>query len=444
MPIDAGIYSQIKPIELPNQLAQMANVMQLQHAMSQNELSKYQLSSAQRTDEQKTQLTNYLKTADPNNPNLHAELMRFGDPGIAVSKSIQDQQLHGVSMNEKQVKIAAEKKAMNDSALRDLSVNPSDAQITAHLEDRIASPLFSPVEKARTKAIADQLLALPYEKRAAMISGMGASAKDTLELTSSKPVEKTDGQRTWMEESNPRLPNFGKPITAPIQQKASPNTVYSQGQENYRANLGKFVPELGGTVTPSGKLAPVAGAAAAASNISAAKETGTVTAKNTIAAQQALPQIIDSVQKTSDVINQMIGDATVKDGKIVIPKGGKSPHPGFSVAVGASAQPGFQYIPGTDKANFYALKDQVTGDAFLQAYKDSLKGGGSITEIEGEKGTQALLRARTAQSEPEFIKAMREFQDANQKMLKRAQGAASGGSGVITHPSFPGFSIPKG
>ncbi len=43
--------------------------------------------------------------------------------------------------------------------------------------------------------------------------------------------------------------------------------------------------------------------------------------------------------------------------------------------------------------DFNAMLDQVQGGAFLQAF-ESLKGGGQITQIEGEKATQAIVRAQ--------------------------------------------------
>jgi hypothetical protein len=60
----------------------------------------------------------------------------------------------------------------------------------------------------------------------------------------------------------------------------------------------------------------------------------------------------------------------------------------------------------------------------LQAF-ESLKGGGQITQIEGEKATSALNRMNTAQSEVEFIKAAREFEEnvrTGMELAKRKTG----------------------
>jgi hypothetical protein len=121
---------------------------------------------------------------------------------------------------------------------------------------------------------------------------------------------------------------------------------------------------------------------------------------------------------TLNVIDQMIGDARIEKGKLVVPKGGRRPHPGFEGVVGMGV-PGVRFIPGTQAASFDALFRQAEGGAFLQAY-ESLRGTGQITEIEGTKATSALTRMERSQSEAEFVKAAREFADVIRGAVDRA------------------------
>jgi len=121
---------------------------------------------------------------------------------------------------------------------------------------------------------------------------------------------------------------------------------------------------------------------------------------------------------TLNVINQMIGDAKIEKGNLVIPKGGRRPHPGFEGVVGMGV-PGIRFIPGTQAASFDALFRQAEGGAFLQAY-ESLRGTGQITEIEGTKATSALTRMERSQTEVEFVKAAREFADVIRGAVARA------------------------
>lgn len=69
-----------------------------------------------------------------------------------------------------------------------------------------------------------------------------------------------------------------------------------------------------------------------------------------------------------------------------------------------------QNIPGTDQRRFGARAKQLSGQAFLQAFQ-SLKGGGQITEIEGQKATEAIGRLDTAQAPDDYRQALTELRD---------------------------------
>lgn len=85
-------------------------------------------------------------------------------------------------------------------------------------------------------------------------------------------------------------------------------------------------------------------------------------------------------------------------------------HKGRETATGLSGSlDPRNYIAGTDAKNFRVLMDQIQGSAFLKAY-ETLKGGGAITQIEGEKAERAIARLNTAQSDDEFKAALEEFQ----------------------------------
>jgi hypothetical protein len=165
--------------------------------------------------------------------------------------------------------------------------------------------------------------------------------------------------------------------------------------------------------------------------MAAAKATGEAVAKNDVAAKQALPKIISDAQLALNVVDQMVGKQEVRDAKGNIVQAATAPHPGFQDAVGATWKPGARFVPGTNAASFQALQDQVEGTAFLSAF-EALKGGGAISEKEGEKATSARMRMRLAQDEQEYVKAAREFQDivrtGVQNAQRKAGSAASAGS----------------
>jgi hypothetical protein len=171
-----------------------------------------------------------------------------------------------------------------------------------------------------------------------------------------------------------------------------------------------------------------------------AQELGTKIARGDIDAVSQLPALTDQVNTGLNIIDQMIGKRD-KNGNLLE---GQAPHPGFESTVGATAVPFQRLIDGTPAADFMALYDQVTGQAFLAAF-ETLKGGGQITQTEGDKATVALNRMRIAQSEPEFIKAAMEFQDQLRKGLElgRKKAATSqqrmGGTSIPSTGRFMGF-----
>ena len=74
-----------------------------------------------------------------------------------------------------------------------------------------------------------------------------------------------------------------------------------------------------------------------------------------------------------------------------------------------------------DAARVRGRIDQIKGGAFLQAF-ESLKGGGQITELEGQKAEQAQSRLNTAQSEEDFREALQEYKFYIDQGVRRLRG----------------------
>lgn len=83
-------------------------------------------------------------------------------------------------------------------------------------------------------------------------------------------------------------------------------------------------------------------------------------------------------------------------------------------------------IPGTQQADVYALWGQLVGKAFLEAF-NTLKGGGQITEVEGEKATAAITRLAQRKISPrEAKRAIAELRDIVQTGVATARARADG------------------
>jgi hypothetical protein len=163
-------------------------------------------------------------------------------------------------------------------------------------------------------------------------------------------------------------------------------------------------------------------------NIAEAKAAGEFMGKNKATAAAALPSALEAAKEGIRLIDEMVGKApVVKDGKVI--EKGTAPHPGFKNYVGAALVPGMRFVEGSDTASFEVRQKQIEGKAFLEAFQ-TLKGGGAITEKEGEKGTAAIMRMNKASNEREYTAAARELQGVLRTGMDRARAKAGGASAV--------------
>lgn len=159
---------------------------------------------------------------------------------------------------------------------------------------------------------------------------------------------------------------------------------------------------------------------------SAATQQGAVDVKN----QNALPGFLTGAQQGLDVLDSLIDN------------------PNLKYAVGpASIAP---TIPGTPQADIIAKLDQIKGQQFLSAY-NSLRGGGSITEVEGDKATDAMARIQRSQSVQEFNSALRDLRGIVSIGIERAKAQAAQSSrsglditGVMQTTADPGITLGGG
>lgn len=125
-------------------------------------------------------------------------------------------------------------------------------------------------------------------------------------------------------------------------------------------------------------------------------------------AQANYPQIVASAGSSLRLI-----DAAIK-------------HPGRGTATGlSSALDPRNYIRGTNARDFQVRAKQLEGRVFLDAF-DQLRGGGAITESEGNKATAAHARLDRAQSDDEYLAALKELQGILIKGVKVARLKAQG------------------
>jgi flagellar protein FlgJ len=138
----------------------------------------------------------------------------------------------------------------------------------------------------------------------------------------------------------------------------------------------------------------------------AAKEEGKVIGAAGGAAEVALAGSDEVVSEVKRNVNELLS------------------HKGLKSAVGATLLPGARFIDGTKEADFMSRLKQIQGGAFLKAY-ETLKGGGQITEIEGQKATEAMNRMNKSTSEKEFKAAAEDFVKAIETGLNKLRMQAA-------------------
>jgi hypothetical protein len=228
-----------------------------------------------------------------------------------------------------------------------------------------------------------------------------------------------------------KLPTGNVPANAPMNMPvgASPNQV---SNSNMPVNQAGQIPMVGGR-----------GMSPSAMN-EANKQVFVDVEKRRIENLEKSPQVIATITDTLRNVDDLIGDARIiKDAKgkekidYTITQDGKSvqgrkPLAGFETAVGFGL-PSYLTPAGSSASDFRVRLDQIKDRTFLQAF-ESLKGSGQITEKEGEKATSALNRMSTAQSEIEFIKAAREFEEnlrTGMDLAKKKAGLPTSGSAKL-------------
>jgi hypothetical protein len=192
--------------------------------------------------------------------------------------------------------------------------------------------------------------------------------------------------------------------------------------------------DKGVLIGDNGVAQPMAGYGSALGNLAMGKAAGAETGKLTVQGQM-LPALEGAK------VGAKMGAEAQMQGQIDLPKVEAQAnetlndinllrnHKGLSAIIGAKnplqgAIPfSEKVVEGSPAAGAKAILDKVKGGAFLQAVQN-LKGTGQITEIEGEKAQAAVARLNQAQSEEDFMAALKDYEDIIRLGMSRAKQKA--------------------
>jgi hypothetical protein len=371
--IDSSIALGVRPVQIENPLAVQGRAME----GAVNAL-KYQ--DLQRATQEEQEVRNFLRSADLSKPETRAQLSQFGKTGLGYGKLLAEQEKVGLETKKLTGDISKQQLEASRQRTSDLAFNPSNENIIAHLQDSMKRGEMNQQQ-------ADQLFAqvanMPLDQRKQTFLQMGVDASKRLEQMTLSEAQKQD--------------------------------------------LGLKRERLAKDTDPTLQA-----------NLASAKEYGQTLGKNKAVAEQALPGALQTAEESIRLIDEMIGKQEIRDksGKVI--QAGTKPHPGFKGYVGSGFSiskdgvtvPFQRFVEGSDVASYEVRQKQIEGKAFLEAFQ-ALKGGGSITEKEGEKGTQAIMRMNKASTEAEYKAAARELQGILRTGMDRARAKAGQTSPVV-------------
>jgi hypothetical protein len=175
MALDPNIALGVRPLEVPNQLAQYGQLQQIMAAQDAQQMNSLKRQEAQAALEER----NALRRLDPLSTDYESQLFKVNPQlGISFRKEQSAAEASKAATASSLASAAAAKQKMTGQAWRDISSRPSDANITAHLEDIAESTLYSTAEKASITKTALGLLAMPFEERRAVLAQQGATTTE--------------------------------------------------------------------------------------------------------------------------------------------------------------------------------------------------------------------------------------------------------------------------
>jgi hypothetical protein len=167
--------------KMPDPLEQYGRIAQIQQAQNQNALAQYQISSAQRADETNTNFLGALRAAG-NDP------MKIQQAYINAGKGKEASEYATSLLTQQKARGDVQEQLRKDFTFRlqDLSNNPSDANVTANAEDIAADANYPPAFKTTAARKFAELLAMPVEDRAKILSMSGMSGAER--ATARRPI----------------------------------------------------------------------------------------------------------------------------------------------------------------------------------------------------------------------------------------------------------------
>jgi hypothetical protein len=171
--------AQIDPsIPLQARMPQIENPVNALGRAQEVSINALKMGELQRGLQEEEQIRNYLAGADLSKPETRAGLTKFGKTGLAYGKALAEQEKAGLETKKLTGEISKQDLERGRERFSDLALNPSDANIRAHLEDGVIRKEITP-EQAQQQL--NNFLSLPPDQRKQQFLLMGVNATKRLE-----------------------------------------------------------------------------------------------------------------------------------------------------------------------------------------------------------------------------------------------------------------------
>jgi hypothetical protein len=188
MPLDPSIILGARPPQIDmaqfSPMNALTNVMKFKQADQETQINALKMREYERAREEEQGLREFvggskgMAPADLSLPETRTNLLKYGKAGATFAEALSKQEIADLTQKEAKFKVQKARQDFVAQAQRDISQNPSDANITAYKEDLMANDLFTEAEKKQMAAASDRILAMPINERTPFLASKGASASE--------------------------------------------------------------------------------------------------------------------------------------------------------------------------------------------------------------------------------------------------------------------------
>jgi len=172
MALNPSISLSVRPLEVPNQLAQYGQLQQLMAAQDAQQINALKMQEAQAAMEER----NALRRLNPSAPDYEEQLFKVSPQlGINYRKERATTEAQEAVRKKSEFDLTAARRKFGDDLKRNLSANPSDENVVAWGQDAVLQGIYTEDQVAST---VQQLLAIPPQQRASILSRAGASPSE--------------------------------------------------------------------------------------------------------------------------------------------------------------------------------------------------------------------------------------------------------------------------